>query len=268
MATATRRSARLAALAVDETKDDTSHALNEGSGITIGRFQLIFDESGGDGDVRIKEEVNTTRAVPNIETIQYPKWRTLGYGHDISNKYVSFQMNLKAHIRRLQAKRQSVNVNRGFSLTIAPVERKLMSKQDLDFVLPYHNSLGSQWNAFATALMNFEEDYNTMFLGFTSVQLPRSVLRMLYPALTTQRVTSLFFQGNNLRRYELLLIANLIEEMPALESLAICRNMLQPSRVPLFSGLLSPGVESKRRQHGYPALGPSHFNVLISVGIV
>ena len=215
-----RRSTRLAALAADDSSDHTSQA-REGP-IAIGKFQLIMENH------KPFEEIEVPRSIPVVETIPYSRWASLGYDHQTSEQFVSLEKNLTSFVRELQMKRP-LTEGRGISLSVTSVKHAI-SASDFEFVLPHNQLLCSHWKAFSTALMNYNCDYHTLFAGFVSVRLDRSVLEILSPAFAVQKLTSLYFSGNDLGSSELLMISDIIAQIPTLEALAICRNRIGGQR--------------------------------------
>lgn len=110
----------------------------------------------------------------------------------------------------------------GISLTVTA--ERVIRARDLKKVLPHHEWMVQYWETFAAALQSYHVDYHSFFLGFVSMEIDSSVLRMLTPAIKAQKLTSLLFSGNKLRRNELILLSNIIENTPTLEALSICRN--------------------------------------------
>ena len=101
-----------------------------------------------------------------------------------------------------------------------------MSSSNLSFVLPHNNLLNPLWKVLSKALLQHTGSYNSFFVGFASVQLEMSVLKILSPALVARPLTSLYFLGNNLSSDQLVIISDIIEQIPTLEAFAIARNRL------------------------------------------
>ena len=97
---------------------------------------------------------------------------------------------------------------------------------DLSCVLPHNRLVNPLWEALGKALLEHTGVYNSFFVGFASIQLDVSVLNILSPALVAQPLTSLYFLGNNLSRDQLLIVADIIGQIPTLEAFAIARNSL------------------------------------------
>lgn len=221
--TAPRRSTRLSeALAANSTAQQASGA------VAVGKFELICTHFVRDRTPkRAVESIEVRRYTPSVESIPYSRWKSLGYDHKTCDKFVNLQTNIRDLVCKLQSQQSSLTEGRGISLTITPnSHRNRMWARGLNFILPHSHALSEHWKMLYAALMSYSGDYNTMFVGFISVKLNRSVLEILSPALTAQRLTSLYFLGNELRRDELFLVADLVGNIPTLESLAICRNRL------------------------------------------
>jgi len=253
-----RRSARLAAQNV-ENKNEESNTSCAQSKNRVGRFELVNEEH--ESSPRDDEELNKSisssfpidvatisldrckfaqvciRCVQNILCIlilysplslNITQGKATGLDNNICQKYVVLDKNLANHVTDLQKKttEPKTSIPLGKSVLMTPFNRNVMSTADLDSVLPNHDMLYPQWKAFSSALENYTGSYNTLFIGFASVQLDTSILNMLTPGIMSQQVTSLYFMGNNLGGDELLLLSDIIEQSPTMEALAICRNKL------------------------------------------
>lgn len=245
-----RRSARLAALAAggdDEQVDDRA-------GPRVGRFDLISEvadrsESRGlsarglrvnllRGDLPSREETEEGASGYCIQSIPRSRWRSLGCDAATRRKYIYLQNHLRSLISELQTHPCE---GRGVSLTIRPVQDRQL-KENLGHVLPHRQLMCPLWDDFASALMKYDGLYNTMFVGFVSLRLHPTVIKVLNPALTAQGITSLFFCDNDLQSTELLLISDLVRAIPTLEAFSISRNRLDASRGEEVLGKLSAAI--------------------------
>ena len=215
-----RRSTRLAAFASDtaDERSRRSSQANDGS-VVIGKFQLIFD----DKPMEVVE--GPTDTLPLMEPlISYSSWRFMGCTHQEAVGMAALEANLKRSVVDLQMKQRRTR-DHGIAYTITPM-KNAMSANDLEFVLPHDDLLLPHWISFSMALKGLTCDYHTMYVGFASIKLNPSVLNILSPALKAQNLTSLYFLNNHLRRDEIMMISDIIGQIPTLEAFAISRNRI------------------------------------------